>query len=87
MGNYANPKYYWLYDSPAVQKLMADAKTETDPAKATDLLKQAAKQISQDSPADWLFLLPDISVAQKNISGYPTNNIDARFDASAITVS
>ena len=87
MGNYANPKYYWLYDSPTVQKLMANAKTETDQAKSIDLLKQAAKQISTDSPADWLFLLPDISVAQKNISGYPTDNIDARFDASGIVVS
>lgn len=86
LGNYANPKYYWLYDSPAVQKLIADAKTEADPAKSIDDLKKAAEQISQDSPADWLFLFPDISVAQKNITGYPVDNIDARFDASGIAV-
>ena len=28
IGNYANPDYYWQYDSPEVQQLIADAKVD-----------------------------------------------------------
>ena len=49
--NYANPDYYWQYDSPEVQQLIADGqgqpRTRTRPI---EQLKQAARQISEDSP-------------------------------------
>ena len=56
IGNYANPDYYWQYDSPKVQQLIDDAKVNPDPDEAVELLKQAARQISEDSPVDWLIL-------------------------------
>jgi peptide/nickel transport system substrate-binding protein len=86
IGNYANPKYYWHYDSPTVQKLIADAKTAPTEAERVDLLKQAAKQISEDSPADWILLAADLTVAKKNITGYPTNDSASRFPVAAVVV-
>jgi peptide/nickel transport system substrate-binding protein len=86
IGNYANPEYYWRYDNPEVQQLVADAKTAASPDEATDLLKQAARQISEDSPVDWLLLYSDLVVARAGVSGYPQNDTASRFDASGITV-
>ncbi|MCU1503705.1 MAG: ABC-type transporter, periplasmic subunit [Ilumatobacteraceae bacterium] len=86
IGNYANKDYYWHYDSPTVQKLIADAKTASTEAQRDDLLKQAAKQISEDSPVDWLFLASDLTVAKNNITGYPTNDSASRFNVSGVVV-
>ena len=87
IGNYANPEYYWQYDNPDVQQLIGDAKTTTDPDEAVDLLKQAARQISEDSPVDWLILAADLTVSTPDITGYPINDTASRFDASGITVT
>jgi peptide/nickel transport system substrate-binding protein len=87
IANYANPDYYWRYDSPVVQQLIGDAKVAATPAEATELLKQAARQISEDSPVDWLFLGADLTVAHQGITGYPLNDTASRFDASGITVA
>ena len=54
LDNYANPDYYWLYDSPEVQELLAAAKTSPDPDEANELRRQAAEQIAEDAPAVWL---------------------------------
>ena len=87
IGNYANPDYYWHYDSPDVQQLIGDAKVAATPEAATDLLKQAARQISEDSPVDWLLLGADLTVAHQGVTGYPLNDTASRFDASGITVA
>jgi peptide/nickel transport system substrate-binding protein len=87
IGNYANPDYYWHYDSPEVQQLVGDAKVAATPEEATELLKQAARQISDDSPVDWLFLGADLTVARQGVTGYPLNDTASRFDASGITVA
>jgi peptide/nickel transport system substrate-binding protein len=86
IGNYANKDYYWHYDSPTVQKLIADAKTAPTEAQRVDLLKQATKQISEDSPVDWIFLASDLIVAKKDVTGYPTNDSASRFPIAAVVV-
>jgi peptide/nickel transport system substrate-binding protein len=86
IGNYANPDYYWQYDSPTVQQLVESAKVNPDPDAAVEDLKKAARQIAEDSPVDWLILASDLTVATTAIKGYPTNDTASRFDASGITV-
>ena len=86
IGNYANPDYYWNYDSPEVQQLIADAKVALDPAESDELLRQAARLISEESPVDWLLLGADLTVSTPDVTGYPTNDTASRFDASAITL-
>ena len=54
IGNYANPDYYWQYDSPEVQQLIADAKASPTRRRRPSCSRQAARQISEDSPVDWL---------------------------------
>jgi peptide/nickel transport system substrate-binding protein len=87
IANYANPSYYWKYDSKKVQDLIGQAGLAKTQDEATALLKQAARQISEDSPADWLYLAADLTVSKKTVTGYPVNNTASRFDASKITVA
>jgi len=87
IANYANPDYYWRYDNPEVQQLVADAKGAESEDEANELLTEAARLISEDSPVDWLILQADITVSTPNITGYPTNDTASRFDASTITVA
>jgi len=85
--NYANPEYYWRYDSPDVQQLVGDARASSDPEESTELLKQAAQQIAADSPVDWLLLYADLTVSTPDITGYPTNDTASRFNATEIIVA
>ena len=78
--------YYWNYSNPDVTKLIADAKVAPTADEATDLLKQAARQISEDSPVDWLFLGADLTASKADVTGYPINDTASRFDASNIVV-
>jgi peptide/nickel transport system substrate-binding protein len=84
LGNYANPEYYWLYDNPEVQRLVQEAKVAADPADQVDLLRQAAELVAIDAPAVWLLLNNDIIVSRAGVAGYPTFDVQARFDASSI---
>jgi peptide/nickel transport system substrate-binding protein len=84
--NYANPEYYWLYDSPEVQDLLAQAKSSPDPDEFVELRREAARVIAEEAPAVWLLLYNDVTVARTGISGYPTFDANARFDAYDITV-
>ena len=78
--------YYWNYDNPEVTALIADAKVAPTPDEATELLAQAARQIAEDSPVDWLFLGADLTASSADVTGYPVNNTASRFDASDIVV-
>ena len=72
--NYANPDYYWQYDSPEVQELVAAAKVNPDPDEATEQLKEAARLISEDSPVYWLILAADLTVSTTDVTGFPTDD-------------
>jgi peptide/nickel transport system substrate-binding protein len=83
---FGNPDYYTQYDNPAVQKLLTDADSGT-PAQQTSDLQQAARALSEDAAADWLFLLPNLVVAEKDITGLPKNAIGESFDLSRLARS
>jgi peptide/nickel transport system substrate-binding protein len=86
IANYANPDYYWRYDSAEVQDLIAQAKVAPTEEESVELLRQATRRIAEDSPVDWLLLDVDITAARVGVSGYPTTDVDNRFDASGIVV-
>ncbi len=81
--NWANPQYYWHYHNANFTQLIEQAQAATDP-QATDLLKQAAKVLSQDAAADFLFLLPNLIVTRSDISGVAANATSLSFDLTTI---
>ncbi|MCK2219097.1 ABC transporter substrate-binding protein [Actinomadura sp. ATCC 31491] len=83
MGIFADKSYYFHYDNPEFGKLLTAADEGTE-QQQTDDLKQAAKLLSDDAAADWLFLFPNLIVARKGVTGLPQNAIAESFDFTAL---
>ena len=69
IGIYANPEYYFQYDSPAFQETINMLKTESDPKKRSSLLAKAQRQIADDYVNGYLFQLARTGVADARIMG------------------
>lgn len=70
---WADPNYYYNYDSPRVQQLYAQAMDTRSEEESRELLAQAARQVSQDAAADWLFNYRITSVWSRGLDGFPVN--------------
>ena len=69
IGIYARDDYYFGYHSDAFKKIMADLDNTTDPAKRSDLYKQAQKQIADDYVNAFLFELAQVGVVKAKLMG------------------
>jgi peptide/nickel transport system substrate-binding protein len=85
--NWADPDYYFTYDNPEVQSLYAQSLAATDDAKAADLLSQAARIVSEDAAADWLYNGASVVAVGTNIAGMPSINVNERLDLADIAKS
>ncbi|TMQ21268.1 MAG: ABC transporter substrate-binding protein [Candidatus Rokuibacteriota bacterium] len=67
--NYANPKYYFRYDSPKFQELFTKSEETVDDARRRDLYVQMQKLLVEEAPAVWLYMHPRLAVAKKGVQG------------------
>jgi len=67
--NYANPKYYFRYDSPKFQELFAKSEVTVDDRARRDVYVQMQKLMVEDAPVVWLFMHPRLAVAKKGVQG------------------
>lgn len=81
---FANPDYYWHYDNPQFQALITKADQDSPADFITDM-KQAARLLSDDAAADFLFNFPNLIVARAGISGIGQNSTTLSFDVTTIT--
>jgi peptide/nickel transport system substrate-binding protein len=86
LGAVFNAKYYTRYDDPTLQQYLA-AGDAGDEAAQVDNMKKAARRISEQAAGDWLFLLPNLIVAEKILTGLPQNVITESFDLSSLARS
>lgn len=70
---WANPEYYYNYNNPEVQSLYTQAMAATSEEESDALLAKAARIVSEDAPADWLFNYRVTSAWVKGVSGFPVN--------------
>ena len=70
-GQWADPTYYYGYDNKLVQDLYAKAMLSTDSKESYNLLAKAARIVSEDAPADWLFNYRVTTAKVKNLEGMP----------------
>jgi len=87
LGNWADPDYYWGYDSPEVQALYAEALAATDPDAADAALAEAARVVSEDAPAEWLYTATTLTAVRDGVSGFPTESTSARLDLTTVTTT
>ncbi|MEO7586684.1 MAG: ABC transporter substrate-binding protein [Arachnia sp.] len=86
ISNFANPDYYWHYDNPAFAALIKEA-DEGSPEQQVSLMKEAAKMLADDAAADWLFLLPNLVITTKEVSGLQQNATSLSFDLTTVATN
>ncbi|MGR3509334.1 MAG: ABC transporter substrate-binding protein [Sulfitobacter sp.] len=85
IGVYANPDYYFQYDNPDFQKLIANLNKTTDPDMRTQMLGEAQKIIAEDYVNAYLFQLAAITVAKAGVKGLWSNAPTQATDLTAVT--
>jgi peptide/nickel transport system substrate-binding protein len=85
IGIYANPDYYFQYDNPDLQELMATLNRTTDPDERTALLQDAQRIISADYVNGYLFQLANTSVAKAGLRGLWANAPTQATDLTAVS--
>lgn len=66
---YADPSYYYGYDSPAYRELFARYNAATEPPLRLKLLGDIQRHLANDAVNAWLFQLPQFAVARKGLQG------------------
>jgi peptide/nickel transport system substrate-binding protein len=68
-GNYANPKYYYRYDSPRFQAVFQESETTLDDKKRRELYVELQKIMADEAPVVWLYVYPRLVAAKKGVQG------------------
>jgi peptide/nickel transport system substrate-binding protein len=84
IGIYARPDYYFQYDNPAFQAVIAELETTADPAKRTELLQSAQKMIAEDYVNGFLFQLAKTGVSNAKIDGLWENSPTQANDLTSV---
>ncbi|MAY48227.1 MAG: ABC transporter substrate-binding protein [Rhodobacteraceae bacterium] len=84
IGIYARPDYYFQYDNPDFQALMARLNATTDPDARNDILGQAQTMIAEDYVNGYLFQLAALTVAKAGIEGLWVNAPTAATDLTGV---
>jgi peptide/nickel transport system substrate-binding protein len=79
--SFADPSYYWGYDNPKVQRLVAEADSGTQQEQVAKM-KEVARTITEDAAADWLYLYPNVHVYASDLQGVPRNQLGESFDVT-----
>jgi peptide/nickel transport system substrate-binding protein len=70
VGNYANPKYYFRYDSADFQKLFQESEVTVDDKVRRELYVKIQKKLVEDAPVVWLYVHPRLAVTKKGLQGF-----------------
>jgi peptide/nickel transport system substrate-binding protein len=84
IGIYARKDYYFNYDNPAFDKVMAELDVTADEAKRNELYGQAQKILADDAVNGFLFQLPKIGVWDAKIEGMWENTPTPAFDLTKV---
>ena len=85
LGIYANPNYYFQYDSQAYRDIYAKVTTAPNAETYNAAVGEAQKKIAEDSVNAFLFQLPNATVADAKLKGLWTNAPIFVNDLSAIS--
>ena len=84
IGIYARKEYYFQYDNPAFDKVMAELDVTADEAKRNELYGKAQKILADDAVNGFLFQLPKIGVWDAKIEGMWENTPTPAFDLTKV---
>jgi peptide/nickel transport system substrate-binding protein len=84
INNYANPKYYYRWDSPEFQKTFKESEVTLDDKKRRELYGKMQKMLADEAPAVWLYMHPRLAVTKKGLSGIWKDLPISAFDLSEV---
>lgn len=84
IGIYARKDYYFQYDNPAFDKVMAELDVTSDEAKRNELFGQAQKILADDAVNGFLFQLPKIGVWDAKVEGMWENTPTPAVDLTKV---
>jgi peptide/nickel transport system substrate-binding protein len=70
IANYANPKYYFRYDSAKFQEVFKKSEVTLDDKTRREQYAQMQKMQVEDAPVVFLFIHPRLVVAKKGVTGF-----------------
>jgi peptide/nickel transport system substrate-binding protein len=85
IGIYANPDYYYQYDSPAFRDINAKIAAAPDLDALKAALGDAQRKLAEDSVNAFLFQYPNVTVADAKLKGLWKNAPLSATDLSAIS--
>jgi len=84
MAIYANPDYYFRFDNAEYQSLVSAAGSAASSKERTDNLRKAARILSEESASDWLWLMPSLQVAKRDVAGLMKNSVGDSYYVARI---
>ena len=85
IGIYARPDYYFQYDNPDFQALIAELNAESKADRRTELMQQAQTVISEDYVNGYLFQLAATGVANAKLQGLWVNAPTQATDLTGVS--
>jgi peptide/nickel transport system substrate-binding protein len=85
IANYANPKYYYRYDSPKFQEIFRASEVTVDDKARRDLYAQMQRRLVEDAPVVWLYVHPRLAATKKGLQGLWKDLPLPAFDLSEVT--
>ncbi|NCX60669.1 MAG: ABC transporter substrate-binding protein, partial [Actinobacteria bacterium] len=72
------------FDNADYQGFITAAASAATPAERSDNLRQAARVLSEQSASDWLWLIPNLQVAKRDVAGVPRNSVGDSYFAARL---
>jgi len=82
---FADPNYYWQYDSPKARELIAKADSTLDKAERKKALQDLQRLLADDAVVGFLYNLPRIGIYKTGLTGFWTNAPIFVNDLSAVS--
>ncbi|WP_218158477.1 ABC transporter substrate-binding protein [Streptomyces sp. MUSC 14] len=80
---FADPDYYFRWNNPAYAKLLEEADAGS-PQEENGRYRAALRMLSQDAAADWLYLMPNLMVADTKLAGLPVNQVGEGLEFAGV---
>lgn len=87
IGIYANPGYYFRYDSPRFRELYARYLRTPDPDKACELMKEMQRLLAQAAVNLWVMNAPYLAAMRKEVMGWWPNQPTPSLNVTRVYLS
>lgn len=86
IATFANPDYYWHYDSQEFRDALQAADTGA-PDQYAEQMRAASALLTEDAAAGFLYVTSNVAVAATGVTGLPTNRPGEAYDVTNIAWS